>query len=261
MKAELISNERRFSISAKTYDQHSRPQQSLIHELADALPESTPARILELGSGTGKLTRRLMKQYPAASIDAVDLSSGMIEHSRINFSGHPRVSWMVGDAQTFQASEPYPLIVSSAALHWTGDLRETFVRIYQNMESGGIFALGMMLNGTLRELRRIRSTIAPEKVFGTRLPTFEETAETLQMAGFVLRKTERFDQRFTYPDSRAFLRAIHEQGVTGGSLDRGYIPLTRKEVRTLIQNYQAECETGDGVYASYETAVFIAEKN
>lgn len=253
--------DKRFSISAKTYDRHSRPQRALIDELTRALPVRNPSRILELGCGTGLLTRRLTEAYPDVPIDAVDLSAGMIEHCRTAFAGQPQISWITADAQTFQAAVRYPLVVSSSALHWTDDLDKTFVQIHQNLEPGGTLALGMMLHGTLRELRELRSRIASEKVFSTRLPDVQTTEHALLRAGFIIEKSERFDQRFTYADSLAFFRAIHEQGVTGGSLERGYVPLTRKEIQMLIRDYQTEYGADGGVYASYETAVFIARKN
>ena len=253
--------EKRFSVSAKTYDQHSRPQQALIKALTPELPAEAPARILELGCGTGQMTRRLIDAYPNVPIDATDISPGMIEHCRNTFSDRPKVVWSVADAQTFQADTAYPLIVSTSALHWTKDLTETFRQVYRNLEPGGTFALGIMLNGTLRELREARTHIAPQKGFTTRLPTLEETQEALRTAGFTIEKTKRFDLRYDYADARAFLRAIHQQGVTGGSLEQGYVPLTRREIRALIETYQNEFEVDGQVYASYETALFIARKN
>ncbi len=252
--------EKRFSTAAATYDRHSRPQQALIDELVCVLPKQPPSRILELGCGTGLLTRLLAEHYPDSPIDASDISPGMIEHCRDAFSNQPQISWVVADAQTFQTDTPYPLIVSTSALHWTDDLTQTFIQAYQNLEVGGTFALGMMLQGTLRELRELREKIAPEKVFTTRLPTFEETIDALKTAGFSIRKSNRFDRHYNYANARAFFRVIHEQGVTGGSLERGYVPLTRKEIRTLIESYQKEFESDLGVCASYETALFIAEK-
>lgn len=252
--------ETHFSTAAKTYDQHSRPQQALIEKLAEEFPTQIPSRILELGCGTGQLTRRLIARYPNTPIDASDISPGMIEHCRNAFGNQPQVSWIVADAQTYAPGAAYPLIVSTSALHWTADLKETFSQIHQNLEPGGTFALGMMLEGTLRELRGLRTKIAPQKVFGTRLPTFGKTEETLRQSDFSIQKTERFDQRFTYANASAFLKAIHEQGVTGGSLEQGYIPLTRSEMKQLLLGYQTDYATGDQVYASYETAVVIARK-
>lgn len=252
--------ETHFSTAAKTYDQHSRPQQALIDKLAEGFPTKTPSRILELGCGTGQLTRRLIDRYPNIPIDASDISPGMIEYCRGTFPDQSQISWIIADAQTYAPETVYPLIVSSSALHWTAELKEMFSTIHQNLKPGGTFALGMMLEGTLRELRELRTKIAPQKVFGTQLPTFGKTEETLLQVGFSIHKTECFDQRFTYANASAFLNAIHEQGVTGGSLEQGYIPLTRSEMKQLLLGYQKEYAAGDNVYASYETAVFIATK-
>lgn len=252
--------EKHFSAAAKTYDRYSRPQQALIRSLIAELPAGPPARILELGCGTGQLTRRLIDRYPNIPIDALDLSPGMIEHCRATFANQPQISWIIADAQTYAPGTVYPLIISSSALHWTTNLKETFSRIHQNLKPGGTFALGMMLKGTLKELRELRTKIAPQKVFGTRLPTFGKTEETLRQTGFSIQKTECLNRRFTYANSAVFLKALHEQGVTDGSLEQGYIPLTRNEMKQLLHDYQKDYTAGDNVYASYETAIFIAHK-
>ncbi len=118
--------EKRFSTAAKTYDQHSRPQQALIDELTRKLSTEPPAHILELGCGTGLLTRRLAERYPTVPIDASDISSGMIEHCRTAFSDQSRTSWIVADAQTFQAATAYPRSPSLDAGAWRAEHPDIF---------------------------------------------------------------------------------------------------------------------------------------
>jgi malonyl-CoA O-methyltransferase len=248
----------RFSAAAATYDQHARPQRALADRLVGELGGLCPARILELGAGTGLLTRRLVERFPGVPVLALDAAPGMVEYSRTAFHGCPQIAWAVGDAQAFCPQVLYPLIVSSAALHWARDLAQTFVRVAANLEPGGTFALGMMLEGTLRELRQLRHETAPTKAIGMRLPTFEQALDALCRAGFTVRQAERFEQRFAYADTRAFLRAIHEQGVTAGTRDSGYVPLQRGELQRLCRDYQARYAANGAVYASYETAVFLA---
>ena len=142
----------RFSAAAETYDRHARPQKALAQSVISVLPEMYPEQILELGSGTGQLTRLLTQRFPDVLIDAVDVAEKMIEHSRAKFSNYPHINWIVDDAQSCRANAPYSLIVSSSALHWVVDLRETFANIFQCLEPGGTFALGMMLSGTLKAL-------------------------------------------------------------------------------------------------------------
>jgi len=58
--------------------------------------DGAPARILELGTGTGAGARMLAERFPGASIDAVDLSPEMIETARS--SSPERIRFAVADA-------------------------------------------------------------------------------------------------------------------------------------------------------------------
>jgi len=250
----------RFSAAAATYDRHARPQLALAQSVISMLPEMHPEQVLDLGAGTGQLTRLLAHRFPDIPIDAVDLAEKMIEISRAKFTDFPQIKWIIDDAQTYRGSEPYPLIVSSSALHWVSDLSVTFETIFHNLEPGGTFALGMMLKGTLKELHKLRITIAPEKTPGVTLPTFEETKTGLQAAGFFLERCKHSEEEVIYSDASSFLRALHEQGVTRGKVSLGNAPLSRTELSQLVADYQDDYASDHGVFATYETATFLLRK-
>jgi len=251
----------RFSAAAETYDHHARPQLALAHSVLSMLPEIYPEQILELGAGTGQLTRLLAERFPEVVIDAVDVAEKMVEHSKANFKCFPQINWMVGDAQTYWGGDRYPLIVSSSALHWVTDLRRTCDNIFQSLEPGGYFALGMMLQGTLNELHALRQEVAPEKTPEITLPTYEETKASLEDAGFNLERRKHSEEEIIYSDAKAFLKAIHEQGVTGGKVSAGNAPLNRTELSQLVADYQEAYACDGGVRATYETATFLLSRN
>ena len=118
----------------------------------------------------------------------------------------------------------------------------------------------MMLKGTLKELHELRSTIAPEKTPEVTLPTYEETKACLKQAGFQLERRKHSEEEIIYDDAKAFLKAIHEQGVTGGKVSAGNAPLTRTEISQLVADYQESYASDGGVFATYETATFLLTK-
>jgi malonyl-CoA O-methyltransferase len=249
--------EKRFSAAAETYDRHARPQLALARSVISMLPEMRPDRMLEVGAGTGQLTRLLAERFPDVPIDAIDVAEKMVAHSRAKFSRFPQINWMVGDARTYRVGDRYPLIASSAALHWAENLQAVCDNLFQCLEPGGVFALGMMLRGTLRELRELREEIAPEKTPGITLPTYEETMACLRAAGFRIQRRRHSEEEIIYTDTAAFLKAIHEQGVTGGKISAGSAPLNRTELSRLAADYQESFTSDDGVYATYESAAFL----
>jgi len=250
----------RFSLAAKTYDKHASPQLKLAKHVMSFLPKTQPTQLLELGAGTGQLTRLLANQFPNSLIHVIDLSEKMIEHGRSLFTDFPQIHWQVADAETFQAKTTHPLIISSSALHWVNDLEKTFRTTYNNLDAGGLFAFGFMLKDTLKELQDIRQQVAPNKAQTHFLPTYNEVITALNLVGFSIEKAQHNIDRVTYSSAAHFLKAIHEQGVTGGKTSQDTLPLTRSELRLLTQKYQTKYATSEGVFASYETIIVLAKK-
>lgn len=75
-----------------THDDSTR----MLHDCLDALGVETPARVLDVGTGTGQAALVLAGRYPAAAIHAVDASPGMIERARAK-PGAERVEFTVSD--------------------------------------------------------------------------------------------------------------------------------------------------------------------
>ena len=252
----------RFSSAAKTYDLHARPQQSLAERVLGLLPSSYhPQSILELGAGTGLLTSMLTERFPDTPLEAVDLSEEMLAVARQKLADYSQISWTVADAQSYSLPSPVSLIISSAALHWVTHPQKTFEMIFKNLQPGGFFALGIMVQGTLGELHALRREIAPKKAPPLLLPNKKETINALSNAGFQLLKEKETAQQVVYPDAWTFLRILHEQGVTGGSFSAGSTPLNRRELFELADRYaKAYSVEKGGVWATYQTISLLLQK-
>ena len=154
----------RFSAAATTYDAHARVQNAVAAKLVRLIPSSDSiARILEVGCGTGALTRHLLGNFPKATIDAIDISPKMIDSARRNFSAAPTIHWHVADARNFRGRKHYELIASNCALHWVNPLLEGLHNLARLLKPGGQLIFSIMLDGTLHELHEARLRIAPEK--------------------------------------------------------------------------------------------------
>ena len=73
-----------FERAAETYVDSCDVQSRIAARLAQRIAGSgwRPKRILELGCGTGELTRLLIGQFPEARVVATDASPGMINVAR-----------------------------------------------------------------------------------------------------------------------------------------------------------------------------------
>ena len=260
--SESQSVGKRFSAAADTYDVLATVQDRVAEELLSFIPDgSEPATILELGCGTGLLTRRLLKRFPVAHIDAVDVSSRMIQRAKESCGPCNRVTWHVADALRFSPVHTYSLIASNASLHWVADLTAAMRHFANFLTRHGDFVFSIMLRGTLAELRQSRQKAAPHKPPLRDLPEMADVLDAVHRAGLTLARSETQEYKITYRSAAAFLKAIHDQGVTGGLLSRGHIPLTRGEIENLIMEYEWHFHDQAGmVFATYKTLFVRASK-
>ena len=177
-------NHNRFSNAAATYNQHASPQQKLVELLLAHAPSKKQERILDVGVGTGLLTKELAKIYTSCPIDGIDLADKMLEICKEQTSNHRQINLIKADAATYQSNDSYTLIASSAALHWSKNLTDTFINLYNLLKPGGHFLFGLMLNGTLEELRVLRDKIAPKKKIIHKLPTKEKVENSIGATDF-----------------------------------------------------------------------------
>src|SRR4051812_18803432 len=102
------------------YDKFRREREQPFFDLLALIRPSPHMRVVDLGCGTGKLTRMLHTHVDARETIGIDRSVRMLEEAR---SGDlpPGLRFDVQSIESFDASHEYDLIASNAALHWVDD--------------------------------------------------------------------------------------------------------------------------------------------
>ena len=100
--------------------------------------------MVDLGCGTGELTRRLHERTRAASTVGLDSSQAMLERSA-DHAGDG-LTFELGDIAEWTPGEPLDLIFSNAALQWLDDHDELFARLTAALSPGGQLAVQMPAN-------------------------------------------------------------------------------------------------------------------
>jgi len=109
--------------------------------LLDELPE-TVQRILDLGSGDGRLLDLVLRARPSALGVAVDFSPPMLERLRQRFDGSERVQVMAHNLEDpLPSLGVFDVIVSSFAIHHVEHerKRQLYVEIWDALSPGGVF--------------------------------------------------------------------------------------------------------------------------
>lgn len=120
----------------------------MIERLLDYLP-GQPARVLELGCGTGNLSLRLATRYPAADLTLVDASPEMIAATRARLEEAGREARLVEARFEDLRLEPgaFDLAVSSISLHHVPDKAPLYRALHAALSPGGTFRFADQVRG------------------------------------------------------------------------------------------------------------------
>jgi trans-aconitate 2-methyltransferase len=103
-------------------------------DLISLLAPKAADRILDLGCGTGHLTRIIAES--GATVVGLDSSPQMIESARREY---PDIEFVVADAADFEFDAAFDAVFSNAALHWVTQAESAVICISRALERGGRF--------------------------------------------------------------------------------------------------------------------------
>lgn len=104
------------------------------------LADAPPATVIDLGCGTGQLTRRLLDRFPEATVVAVDLSAGMLDEAatRLSPGSSDRCALVRADAEHLpMASSSTDLVVCTESFHWYHDQAGALEGLADILRPGG----------------------------------------------------------------------------------------------------------------------------
>ena len=160
MNVEKIAE--RFSQTAKKYDEQRKlfiPCFDDYYGLSISFLKKTRndiRKILDLGAGTGLLTKRLYDEYPNANYTLADISEQMFEVARQRFSGLDNFTYSILDYSTDLPHEKFDLIASALSIHHieNKDKLLLYSNIYNQLEDDGCLLNLDQFNATSDEMNK-----------------------------------------------------------------------------------------------------------
>jgi trans-aconitate 2-methyltransferase len=122
---------------ARYTDQRSRPFLDLVAQIG----ATSPARVVDLGCGSGQLTVSLAARWPGAELRGLDSSTDMIGQAP-SASG---VDFEVGAAEDFDATGT-DVLVSNALLQWVPEHQQLLRRWAEQLNPDGWLAFQVPAN-------------------------------------------------------------------------------------------------------------------
>ncbi len=235
----------RFAAAAGSYDEAATLQRLVATRLAARIAAEfrklriAAPRVLEIGCGTGLLTRALRRHLPRAEIVATDVAPAMLSACRRSCAGDARLRLLAMDGARPAVVGGFDLVCSSLALQWLPDL-DAALRVWGDLLApAGRLMVATLCDGSLAEWRAAH---AGEGVAdgGLALPTLSR-----------LRRTGRWEAEsvvIPHADGLAFLRTLRRVGA--GQPAPGHRPLDPGRLRRVLRRFEDE----GGARATYKVA-------
>ena len=116
----------------------------MVEALVSALPfeHSADIEVLDLGCGTGTISRAVKDAYPGARLTCIDIADNMLQMARLKLADAPETLYVNRDFYHFDFDRQYDAVVSSLALHHLVTLEDKldfYKKIYSGIKGRGIF--------------------------------------------------------------------------------------------------------------------------
>ena len=149
-----------------------RPVQDAV---VDELRAQGPARVLDIGCGTGLLTSRLARRFASCRIVGCDFSPGMLRQASRR---RAHVGWVRGNAMALPfADGSFDTVISTDSFHWFPDQRVASAEGFRVLAPKGRLLIGVVNPPVewLSEFTRVGSRILGEPLFWPTLPQLRAT--------------------------------------------------------------------------------------
>jgi len=112
---------------------------NITQDLAESDEESP--KILDLGAGTGLLTKYIFEKYTQSKYTLIDLSEEMLKVAKKRFKEHDNFKYVVADYSIQKFEESFDIIISSLSIHHLDDVQKEklYKKIYDSLNPHGIF--------------------------------------------------------------------------------------------------------------------------
>ena len=130
--------------------------QEMLYSMFQYIPENfKPKRIIDLGCGTGNLTREILDHFPDAEIHALDLSEEILDECKKRFPNAHDITYIKADFKHMNL-EPntYDLVMSSIAIHHIEDpfKIKLYKDVFRALKANGLFIFADQTRGITDEI-------------------------------------------------------------------------------------------------------------
>lgn len=249
------------------YDKNNRLQTELALRILDKYKLMGNERILDVGSGSGKVTAEIAKRVPQGQVIGIDPSENMIEYAQLHYQ-MSNLRFVLASAENFSFSEQFDVITSFTVFHWIEEQENALENCYKHLKKGGLFILCLSVPTSTNILDQARLAIIDQK--WPQLKTYEipfflynytmyDYRKVLKNIGYKVVSFDYMITRFAFKDHEAmanwFAAWMSYHTVLGEEEAQAFYLDLAKEYTFLTDNYSNE-----NVYYDYCTWEILLKK-
>lgn len=133
--------------------------EDMVESLILALPfhRKENIKVLDLGCGTGNISKKVKEGFPNAQITCVDLAENMIQVAKSKLAPYSDVEFIISDFRDLDFKKEYNAVVSSLALHHLQPKEQkSFYRVIMRfLKEGGVFYNAENILGSSLHLNQV----------------------------------------------------------------------------------------------------------
>lgn len=229
-----------FGAASDTYEASADVQRNVAKQLTKrilklSLPRAP--RILEIGCGTGFLTRNLRTAIPHAQWTITDISPQMLAQCRAGMNSARGISFRVmdGEKPEFQPNECFDLICSSLAFQWFENFSDALTRLAASLAPGGHIAFATLAEDSFREWRRAYARVGAKPSV---LKCFPLTTIRRAFPSGGVAHVEEEHISHPYANGYAFLKKLRQIGAD--MPERGHYPNPPGTLRRVLRSFDSD---------------------
>ena len=203
-----------FSKAKETYRKSAFVQNKMSQTLCKICAEHfglNYGKIFEIGSGTGLLTERIVKNFNFCELILNDLTE--------NFTGY-NYSFLKGDASVLQLPKNCDLIISGACFQWICNVESFFTKLKKSLNEKGILAFSSFGKDNFYEFKSVEN-------LGLDYCNY---AEILSNCGYSIVEYEREKVTLYFKTPKDILRHISSTGAV--------IPSDKHWSKTSLKSFE-----------------------
>jgi malonyl-CoA O-methyltransferase len=250
---------RAFNRAAPDYDGAAVLQREICNRMLERLDyvKLQPARILDVGSGTGWGTRQLAQRYASSQLIALDIAIAMLQTAQARSGwwqklfGGVRQGQICADVEALPvAANSVDLVWSNLALQWCNDLPATLADLNRVLKVDGLLMFSTFGPDTLKELRHAFAGVDGHNHLN-RFTDMHDIGDMLSHGGFAEPVMDMEYITLTYDDVRGVMNDLKQIGAHNATAGRGAGLMGKQAWSRLVENYERQRRDGK-LPATYE---------